>query len=98
VKSDPLIFLCKAGSITQPSKVALRKTGVIVVESTDVEQCKLLQPRLELRGDEITRAAIVSLAKFRAYSDDNKINAVGRAQEEFVKLLAASYREQEPSK
>jgi hypothetical protein len=85
--SDPLIFLCRAGDLTQPSKVALRKAGVIVVESKSPGQCSLLKINTTLSGDQITAASLKALASHRAWQDDGKINSIGKAQSTFVQAM-----------
>lgn len=94
--NDPLIFLCKTGTITQPSKVALRKAGVIVVEAEYPADCSLMKTTMKLDGNQITGAALKALAHYRPHDDANRINVVGLAHAEFVKAISEAFNPPEP--
>jgi hypothetical protein len=88
VSESPLIFLCRTGDLSQPSKVALRKAGVLVVESKTPELCTLMSSMTKLSGDQISAAALKALCSHRAWTDSNQINTIGRAQSVFVQAMS----------
>lgn len=87
--NDPLIFICKRGSITQPSKIDLRKAGVIVVEVDHPADCQLKRGDVSLSVDALLPPAMAALASRRGWADSGLITDLGRAKDTFVDHLNA---------
>lgn len=66
------VFLCRKGALTQPSKVALRKGGVIVVEVENPDDCRFIKASEALSGDDMLWAAMDALRHNFGYGSEGK--------------------------
>lgn len=74
------IFVCPFGSIDKASKSALRKAGVVVVETREPERCKFIRANQTLSADDMTWAALSAL---QFQTGDSAV----RQREEFARLV-----------
>jgi hypothetical protein len=55
------VFLCETGQLTQPSKVALRKAGIVVAEVADINKALLIRLSEIVGADDMLWAALDAL-------------------------------------
>lgn len=66
------VFICPKGAITQPSKVALRKAGIVVVEADDPDRCTFIRASEVLSADDMLWAALSALNVKDGFGSDGK--------------------------
>lgn len=75
--SDPCVFVVKPRAISLKDKSALRKAGVIVVETDDPSSVRFIRPLAEISSTEMLRCAMKAI-------DDHGCDG---HKKNFVKLL-----------
>lgn len=70
------VFLCETGQLTNASKTALRKAGVVVVEVADPSKCQFI------RASEVVSHSDMIWAALDALNLDDGYGKTGSAQRE----------------
>lgn len=66
------VFLCQTGQLTNPSKAALRKAGVVVVEVEDPSKCQFIRASEAVSGDDMLWAAMDALKRDFGYANEGR--------------------------
>lgn len=77
------VFLCEKGQLTDASKGALRKAGVVVVEVVDPSKCQFIRSSETIPHDQMMWAAIDAL---NTQWGDKAATAIAQ-RERFVKNI-----------
>ena len=90
MKTEPVFFIVKRGSLTQPSKVDLRKAGVVVVEVESMADYVMKRgPALEMQTTQLLHAAVSSMASHASATTTGQlITAAGLIKGDFINKLA----------
>lgn len=57
------IFMCKPGAFTPKDKEKISKAGYCVVETSDFECCRVIDPAIPLDRETIFKAAMFAIAR-----------------------------------
>jgi|SRR5882672_1044941 len=93
---EPLVFICKRGSIAQQSKIDLRKAGVVVVEVDHPADCSLMRGTTLVSSDDMLHSALDAMTSQGAATNSGAISSAGRIHEKFVKNLSELITAQRP--
>jgi len=78
------IFVAEVGQLTNPSKTALRRAGVAVVEVGDITKCQFMRASEVISGNDLSWAALAALNHDGGYG-----NTGGVQRRQFVENVAA---------
>lgn len=66
------VFLCQTGQLTGPSKSALRKAGVVVVEVEDPSKCQFIRAGETIPTSDMLWAAVEALCFGTEYTKSSQ--------------------------